>query len=93
MKNAISDKNIATVSSKGQVTIPKHVRDRLGIAPGDELRFLLGPDQRLVVTPRNSELEDLFGSLKSPLARSLTHEELKEAAADGWVYGEPDGSE
>ena len=27
------------VTSKGQVTFPKHVRDRLGIAPGDDIGF------------------------------------------------------
>lgn len=28
------------ITSKGQVTIPKHVRERLGIRPGDELEFI-----------------------------------------------------
>jgi AbrB family looped-hinge helix DNA binding protein len=27
------------ITSKGQVTVPKHIRDRLGIAPGDEVGF------------------------------------------------------
>jgi AbrB family looped-hinge helix DNA binding protein len=27
------------VTSKGQVTLPKHIRDRLGIAPGDDIGF------------------------------------------------------
>jgi antitoxin PrlF len=31
---------VATVTSKGQVTIPKDVRDRLGIHPGDQLEFM-----------------------------------------------------
>lgn len=30
----------ARVTSKGQVTIPKEVRDRLGIGPGDEVEFV-----------------------------------------------------
>jgi len=32
------------VTSKGQVTIPKAVRDRLGILPGSAVRFELAPD-------------------------------------------------
>ena len=27
------------ITSKGQVTVPKHIRDRLGIAPGDDIGF------------------------------------------------------
>jgi AbrB family looped-hinge helix DNA binding protein len=30
----------ARVTSKGQITVPKHVRAKLGLAPGDELEFV-----------------------------------------------------
>lgn len=36
------------VSEKGQVTIPKALRERLGITPGEILEFEEGPDGRLV---------------------------------------------
>jgi AbrB family looped-hinge helix DNA binding protein len=32
------------VTTKGQVTIPKGVRDRLGLCPGDEVEFVVEPD-------------------------------------------------
>jgi AbrB family looped-hinge helix DNA binding protein len=35
---------MATVTSKGQVTIPKRVRDEFGIAPGTELEFRVEND-------------------------------------------------
>jgi AbrB family looped-hinge helix DNA binding protein len=38
-----------TVTSKGQVTIPKPVRDRLGIEPGSRVDFELAPDGRVVL--------------------------------------------
>ncbi len=38
-----------TVTSKGQVTIPKPVRDRLGIVPGSAVAFELAPDGRVVL--------------------------------------------
>jgi AbrB family looped-hinge helix DNA binding protein len=34
------DQTVVTVSSKYQVVIPKAVRSRLGIQPGDKLRFI-----------------------------------------------------
>jgi antitoxin PrlF len=37
------------VTSKGQVTIPKPIRDRLGIRPGDAVEFELQPDGRVVL--------------------------------------------
>jgi antitoxin PrlF len=36
---------MATVSSKGQVTLPKHVREALGLRPGTELSFEVQPGQ------------------------------------------------
>jgi antitoxin PrlF len=38
-----------TVTSKGQVTIPKPVRDRLGIKPGNAVEFELAPDGRVIL--------------------------------------------
>ncbi|RDJ20740.1 AbrB/MazE/SpoVT family DNA-binding domain-containing protein [Bosea caraganae] len=38
-----------TVTSKGQVTIPKPVRERLGIEPGNAVDFELAPDGRVVL--------------------------------------------
>ncbi len=32
------------VTSKGQVTIPKHIRERLGIVPGSNVEFVAGPE-------------------------------------------------
>ncbi|WP_219417451.1 AbrB/MazE/SpoVT family DNA-binding domain-containing protein [Pseudonocardia nigra] len=54
----------AVVSEKGQVTIPKQVRDRLGIEPGQELDFT-DEDGRLVarkVQDRNP-LDAVYGLL------------------------------
>jgi len=59
---------LATVTSKGQVTIPKAIRDALGIQQRDRLLFLL-EDDRVVITPvRRRPLSELRGSL--PATRS-----------------------
>jgi len=39
----------STVTTKGQVTIPKAMRDRLGVSPGDQVEFRLEPDCRVVL--------------------------------------------
>ena len=38
-----------TVTSKGQVTIPKPVRDHLGIAPGSQVEFRRATDGSIVI--------------------------------------------
>jgi len=42
----------ATLSSKNQATIPKAVRERLHLKPGDRFRFFFQPDGAVVILPR-----------------------------------------
>lgn len=50
----------STLTSKGQITIPKEVRDRLGVREGDRLAFRFDDQGRLIVTP---EMRDPLGNL------------------------------
>ena len=43
---------MAKVTSKLQVTIPKHIADEYGIAPGDEIDFVPAGDSIRVILPR-----------------------------------------
>jgi AbrB family looped-hinge helix DNA binding protein len=43
---------MAKVTSKLQVTIPKHIADEYGIAPGDEVEFVPAGDSIRVIPPR-----------------------------------------
>jgi antitoxin PrlF len=44
-----------TVTTKGQVTIPKRVRDALGIVPGSKVEFRPGADGQIVLTRAEGE--------------------------------------
>lgn len=70
---------VSTVTDKGQVTLPKAIRDRLGIRPGTKLAFELQPDDTLRVRVLARGSAGLFGLLARPgeAARSL------EAMQDG----------
>ena len=49
-----------TLSSKGQLTIPRQLRDALGLAPGARLQASIDRHGRLVLVPSRYEPEDLF---------------------------------
>jgi len=69
----------ATLTSKGQMTLPKEVRVRLGLRPGDRLQVTVTPDGRVLMTPA-VPLASLAGILPKP-DRPLTVEEMNEAIA------------
>jgi AbrB family looped-hinge helix DNA binding protein len=56
----------ATVSDKGQVTLPKPLRDQLGIRPGSRLEFLVGADGVLQVKVLAKGSASLAGLLARP---------------------------
>ena len=55
----------ATVTSKGQITIPREVRQALGLRPGDRVAFRLRDDGTVAVEPETVDVRTLRGSLKS----------------------------
>lgn len=57
----------AKVTSKGQVTVPKPVRDALGIDEGDEIVFRVEGNR--AVMARTPDFLDLAGSISVPAAR------------------------
>ena len=51
----------ATVTSKGQTTIPKEVRDGLNLLPQDKLQFTLLPDGTVIMRAKTRALTELVG--------------------------------
>lgn len=70
----------ATLTSKGQMTLPKDVRDDLKLEPGDKVD-IVKEGNRYVLVPRNVRAEDLYGVLHRPGDRRMTPEEEDEAYA------------
>ena len=52
------------VTSKGQVTIPKRIRDKMGIRAGSEVRFVQGEDGRVYLS-RVDDLERQLAAVRS----------------------------
>jgi antitoxin PrlF len=83
----------ATVTSKGQITIPIEVRTELGLKPGDQIFFSKDPQGRYVLFPKNGSVKALKGMF-GKFPRTVSIEEMNEAIARGAAgLPEPDGVE
>lgn len=69
----------ATLTSKGQVTIPKALREQLGLEAGDRLEFVLREDGKVEMVPLDASIEALKGIVK--VSGAATIEEMNEAVA------------
>lgn len=80
MAKAHQDSMRAKLTSKGQVTIPKAIRDRLGVKPGDRVQFFVD-DRGRAVMERTIKLRELIGIVPR-LRETMTIEEMDQAIAD-----------
>ena len=65
-----------TVTSKGQVTIPKPIREQLGLTPGNAVDFQLGPDGRVVLTKVGGSPPSPFAKLRGRAGPGLSTDEI-----------------
>lgn len=69
----------ATITAKGQTTIPKEIREQLGLKPGDKIKFLVqGGTVRIA---RVLPMAELSGILHRPGMKAATIEEMDEGIA------------
>ena len=71
----------SAITSKGQATIPKAVRDYLQLKPGDRVKFFIHPDGSVVILPK-LPTPALRGIVKAGRGR-VSIEEMDEAIAAG----------
>src|SRR5882762_7845929 len=73
----------STLMSKGQITIPKEVRDRLHLKTGSRLEFFVDPSGRVILQTLNSDfraLKGMIGSKRKRLCLSERSTKLSPAA-------------
>lgn len=66
----------ATLTSKGQTTIPKEIRDSLGMKPGDRMTFTLMPDATVLVRLKSKSVTQLAGALHRKGRKPVPVEQL-----------------
>lgn len=69
---------VATVTSKGQITLPKQVREGLGVESGDRVEFVELERGVYTVVAATRDIRELKGSIAKP-ARPVSVEDMKRA--------------
>jgi antitoxin PrlF len=68
--------NDATLTSKGQTTIPKEIRDSLSMKAGDRMTFTLMPDGTVVMRVKTKSVTELAGVLHKKGRKPVPVEQL-----------------
>lgn len=71
----------ATITSKGQITIPKMVRDSLRLHSGDRIAFIMHDQTEAVLKPVTTTVDNVFGRLHRPGQVGKTIAEMNQAIA------------
>lgn len=70
---------LATLTSKGQLTLPKEIRERLGLTTGSRLDFSIDDKGMIVARPVATTALGLAGLLKRPGARPVSQRAIDDA--------------
>ncbi|MEH2194054.1 MAG: AbrB/MazE/SpoVT family DNA-binding domain-containing protein [Nostoc sp.] len=73
----------ATITTKGQVTIPKQIRDYLNLDTGSKVDFVIDENGIVTLIPLNISVQSLSGILHRPGMKSATLEEMETAIREG----------
>ena len=74
----------STLTAKGQTTIPKEIREKLGLRSGDRIEYVQDAEGRVVLLPATRHVEQLCGILRDPARKRLVSlEEMDEAIRKG----------
>ena len=69
----------ATITSKGQITLPRRVREHLRVQVGDTVDFVIGADGEVRVRSGDVDVSQLKGLLRQPGRRPITIEAMNAA--------------
>lgn len=69
-----------TMSSKGQLVLPRAIRDRLKLVPGSRIRVTVDRQERVILTPELHEPGELFSN-RPPVKKVVSVEDMDRAIA------------
>ena len=73
----------ATVTSKGQITIPAKVRQTLGLGTGDRVEFVEIAKNQSAIVPAKGSVQELRGLYRGRVTKPVSIEDMHRAIAKG----------
>ena len=70
---------LATLTTKGQVTIPKKIRESLKLHTGDKIEIIVTEKREAIIRPISKKADDVFCKLHKPGRKAVTLEAIDEA--------------
>ena len=68
---------VSTITSKGQITIPKKIREHLHVQAGDKIDFILDKSGKVVFEPATLDVAELKGMLQRKSMKPVSVPEMK----------------
>ena len=69
----------ATLTTKGQVTIPKEIRELLQLHTGDKIEIIVTEKREAIIRPISKKVDDIFGKLHKPDRKAIPLEAIDDA--------------
>lgn len=72
----------STITTKGQVTIPKKIREKLNLKSGDSIDFEVDSRNRIIMVPAKYKPGDVYGILYRKEREAFTAEEMESGVSE-----------
>ena len=67
----------STITSKGQTTIPKEIREKMGLQPHDKIEFSVMSTGAVMMRAKKTNFHALYGLLHDPERPAITAEDMQ----------------
>lgn len=78
---------VSTITSKGQITIPKEIREHLHVQAGDKIDFILDESGKVVFEPATLDVAELKGILQRKKMKPVSVQEMKKVIKERFRKG------
>ncbi len=73
---------LATITTKGQITIPKQIREALKLSTGDKIEIVTTDNMEALIKPISKKVDDVFCKLHDPGRKAVSQQEIDNALAN-----------